>query len=72
MAHWWALKRILRYLNGTADYGIQYQQPGSRYQATTLESIDIPNGYLSSQSAKEAAGKQPLDYSGNVDSNYAN
>ena len=72
MAHWWALKRILRYLKGTADYEIHYQRQGSRDQATTLGSVDLSNGYLSSQSAREAAGLQQLDYTGNVDSDYAN
>ena len=71
MAHWWALKRILRYLKGTADYGIHYQRQASRYQATTLGSVDIP-GYLSSQSSKEAAGLQPLDYTGNVNYDFVN
>ena len=37
---------------------------------TDLLIIDISNGYLLSQSAK--AGLHPLDYTGNVDFNYAN
>ena len=48
IAHWWALKRILRYL--MVDYGIQYLRPGSRDHATTLGSVDLSIGYLSSQS----------------------
>ena len=44
MAHWWALKRVLRYLKDTMDFGIHYQRPGSRDQAATLGSVDLPNG----------------------------
>ena len=57
---------------GTMDYGILYQRPGPRNQAMALGSVDLPNGDMSSQSARVSAGLQPLDYSGNVDSNYAN
>ena len=42
------------------DYGIQYQQPRSRDQATTSGSVDLING-----------GLQPFDYTGNVDSDNA-
>ena len=57
---------------GTMDYGILYQRPGPRDQATALGSVDLPNCYMSSQSAQEVAGLQPLDYSGTVDSDYEN
>ena len=68
-AHWWALKRILRYLKGTVEYGIHYKVPGDREQGGTLGSLDLPTGYLSSVSAKEAAGVETVGY---VDSDYAN
>ena len=67
MAHWWALKRFLRYLKGTKDFGIYYQRPGKE-QATTVGRVNLPEGYMSSQSAKEAAGLLSVDYNGNVDS----
>ena len=56
------------------DYGLRYPLPTPRAQrpSNNLRSVDLPNGYMISQSAREAAGHQPLDYSGNVDSNYAN
>ena len=53
-------------------FGIHYTRSGSRFQATTLRNVDLPNGHMSSQSAQEAAGLQPLDYSRNVESDYAN
>ena len=37
-----------------------------------LQCLDLPNGYLSSQSMREAAGLQQLDFTRNVDSDYAN
>ena len=48
-----------------------YQRPGSRNQANTLGIVDLPDGYMSSQSANEAAGLQSLDFSGNLVLDYA-
>ena len=67
-AHWWALKKILRYLKGTVDYGIIYRRPGDR-KVPTLQELSLPEAYLSSVSAKEAAG---IVIDGNVDADYAN
>jgi hypothetical protein len=67
-AHWWALKKILRYLKGTADYGIHYKSPGRR-TSLSLQDISLPEAYLSSVSAKESAG---VTIDANVDADYAN
>ena len=37
-----------------------------------MGSVDLPNSYLPSQSATEAAGLQPLYFTSNADSDYAN
>ena len=44
----------------------------SRDQSTTLGSVDLPRGYMASESPLEVTGLQPLDYTGNVVSDYAN
>ena len=67
-AHWWALKKILRYLKGTQDYGIHYKAPGRRSQST-LRDLSLPEAYLSSVAAKEANG---IVVDANVDADYAN
>ena len=72
MAHWWALKRVLSNVKGTVDYGIDYKRPGSKDQSKTLWSIDFPRGYVDLKSPLEVVGLQPLDYTDNVDSDYAN
>ena len=53
-------------------FSINFTCPRSRGQATTLGIVDFPNGYMSSQSAKEEAVLQSLGFSGNVNSDYAN
>ena len=67
-AHWWALKKILRYLKGTADYGIHYQRPVQR-STKSIRNLSLPEAYLSSMSAKETAG---VAVDACVDADYAN
>ena len=52
-------------------FGIYYQRL-EKEQTTTLGRVNLSEGYMSSQSAREAAGLLSVDYSGNVDSDYAN
>ena len=72
MVHWVALKRILRYLDGTVDYGIHYKGHSSRDQSTTQESVDLPRVYMASNSPLEVASIHPMDYTDHVNSDYAN
>lgn len=67
-AHWWALKKILRYLKGTSDYGIHYQSPVQR-SVKSIRDLSLPEAYLSSMSAKESAG---VAVDASVDADYAN
>lgn len=43
-AHWWAVKRILRYLKHTSDYGIFYRPTAL---CKTMETLPLPEGYFS-------------------------
>ena len=53
--HWWALKKILRYLKGTSDCCIHYQSHVQR-SVKSIRDLSLPEAYLSSMSAKESAG----------------
>ena len=66
-AHWWALKKILRYLKGTSDYGIHYQSPVQR-SVKSIRDLSLPEAYLSSMSAKESTG---VAVDANDDADYA-
>ena len=49
-------------MKGTVDYGMHYKRHGSRDQNTTQGCVDLPRGYMASNSPLNVAGLQSMDY----------
>ena len=67
-AHWSAMKRVFRYLAGTADYGILYSAP-QRLSVTSKQffSADMPRGFASWSKPED----NQVDIQGFVDADHA-
>jgi len=67
-AHWCALRKILRYLHGTASLGIHYTKSHGQQVHLNIRGLPLPKGYLSSSNPTLSE----VHLTASVDADFAN